>query len=46
MQYVFHNNALADAATATDYVNQNWSPAKMNERYDWLFSYDANTVAI
>lgn len=46
MQYVFHNEALANPATATDYVNQNWSPAKMKERYDWLFSYDANTVAI
>ncbi len=46
MQYVFHNDALANPATATDYVNQSWSPAKMKERYDWLFSYDANTVAI
>ena len=46
MQYVFHNPKLGDPATAVDYVNQNWSPAKMKERYDWLFSYDANTVPL
>ena len=46
MQYVFHNDALGNPATAEDYVNQNWSPAKMKERYDWLFEYDANTVAV
>ncbi|MDB5797472.1 MAG: hypothetical protein JWP36_1374 [Paucimonas sp.] len=46
MQYVFHNPKLGNPETAIGYVNENWSPAKMKERYDWLFSYDANTVAI
>ncbi len=46
MQYVFHNEALAKLDTAVPYVNQNWSAASMKERYDWLFSYDANTVAL
>lgn len=46
MQYVFHNDALARPETAIPYVNKNWSPASMKERYDWLFGYDANSVPV
>jgi salicylate hydroxylase len=42
----FHNPALADPVTAAEYVTREWSEARINERYDWLFQYDALTVPI
>lgn len=42
----FHNPALADAAGARAYVSAEWSEARTKERYDWIFSYDATSVAI
>ena len=35
----FHNPALADAVGATAYVDSEWSPAKVKQRYEWLFRY-------
>lgn len=46
MQTIFHNPALADPATASAYVDSQWSPQKSRERYDWIYDYDATTVAI
>ena len=42
----FHNPALADAAGAHAYVDAQWNEATVKQRYDWIFEYDATTVAI
>ncbi|PCI04113.1 MAG: monooxygenase [Hyphomicrobiales bacterium] len=42
----FHNEALADPVQAAEYVESEWQPEKVRVRYDWLFEYDANTVAL
>jgi salicylate hydroxylase len=42
----FHNPALADAEGADEYVSREWHEARVHERYDWLFTYDALGVAI
>lgn len=35
----FHNKELANAAGAAAYVDREWSPEKVEQRYDWLFNY-------
>lgn len=42
----FHNQALLDPATADEYVNREWTPEKIRDRYEWILSYDAVTVPI
>jgi salicylate hydroxylase len=42
----FHNPALAHAEGADEYVSREWQPDRVRERYDWLFNYDAMSVAI
>jgi salicylate hydroxylase len=42
----FHNPALAHAQGAADYVAREWTPEKVHQRYDWLFSYDALSVDV
>src|SRR5262245_57783169 len=42
----FHNPGLANAAGAEAYVTREWEPERIKQRYDWLFTYDATTVAI
>ena len=42
----FHNSQLGDAAGAQRYVDTEWQPKKIRERYDWLFTYDATSVEI
>jgi len=42
----FHNPALANAAGARAYVDAQWNEATVKQRYDWIFQYDATTVAI
>jgi salicylate hydroxylase len=42
----FHNPALADAAGARAYVDAQWNEATVKQRYDWIFEYDATTVAV
>ncbi|TSH96845.1 FAD-binding protein [Verticiella sediminum] len=42
----FHNHALLDPRTADDYVNTEWAPDKIRERYEWILSYDAVHVPL
>lgn len=42
----FHNPALRDPETAAAYVDAEWANDKINERYDWLFTYDATSCEI
>jgi salicylate hydroxylase len=42
----FHNPQLASAEGASRYVDEQWSEERVKERYDWLFEYKADTVAL
>jgi salicylate hydroxylase len=42
----FHSPELATEESAEKYLQLEWSAAPIFERYDWLYSYDANTAAI
>jgi len=42
----FHNPALADAAGAQAYVDREWAEERVRERYDWLFRYRVDEVAV
>jgi salicylate hydroxylase len=42
----FHNPRLAEAAGAQAYVDHEWQEARVKERYEWLFVYDATTAPI
>ena len=41
-----HDPILADPVAAENYVNENGAPEKIKQRYDWIFEYDAERVAI
>lgn len=42
----FHNPELASAAGAAAYVDREWSPQRVRERYGWLFEYRVDEVAL
>ena len=42
----FHNPDLAHAAGAEAYVTREWQEDRVKQRYEWLFTYDATSVAI
>lgn len=42
----FHNQNLADPEKAGRYVEEEWLPERVRERYDWLFVYDATSVTL
>ena len=42
----FHNPALATEAGATAYVDREWSRDAVIRRYEWIFTYDVEAVAI
>jgi salicylate hydroxylase len=41
-----HDPILADPVAAEKYVAENWAPARIKERYDWIFDYDATRVPV
>jgi salicylate hydroxylase len=42
----FHNPALGSEAGAAAYVEREFQPEKVRQRYDWLYEYDALTVPL
>lgn len=42
----FHNPTLADPQGAQRYVDEQWAPDKVVERYSWLFEYDPTRVPL
>jgi salicylate hydroxylase len=42
----FHNPALGDAAGAQAFVEREFAPEKIAQRYNWLYEYNALTVSI
>ena len=42
----FHDHTLADPSEAKEYVDREWQPERIFERYDWLFNYDATTAPV
>jgi salicylate hydroxylase len=42
----FHNPILRTSEGAEQYVSTEWQEAKIKQRYDWVFEYDALTAAI
>jgi salicylate hydroxylase len=42
----FHNPELAHAEGAAAYVAREFEEKKVRDRYDWLYTYDAETVAL
>jgi salicylate hydroxylase len=37
----FHNTALGSPEDAAAYVDREFAPEKIAQRYDWLYAYDA-----
>jgi len=42
----FHNPALAEVDTAEAFISREWQSDAINQRYEWLFTYDVNTVEV
>jgi salicylate hydroxylase len=42
----FHNPALGSPEGAAGYVEREFQPEKVRQRYDWLYEYDALTVPL
>jgi len=42
----FHNPKLADPVEAKKYVDREWEPGRIAERYEWLFRYDVTQVPV
>ena len=42
----FHNPALGNPTGAADYIDREFAAERIQERYDWLYEYDALTTPI
>jgi salicylate hydroxylase len=46
MQTTFHHPDLQNVETAMPYIQSQWSPEASKARFDWIYRYDAMSVAI
>ncbi|KAI3601370.1 hypothetical protein D8I24_3968 (plasmid) [Cupriavidus necator H850] len=46
MLKIFHAPALEHIETGRPYIQKNWAPDVVRQRYDWLLAYDATTVEL
>jgi len=46
MLRVFHHPDLSRVDTAHQYIERQWSPQKVRDRYDWIVGYDARAVGL
>jgi salicylate hydroxylase len=42
----FHNPVLADPQAAVAYVEREWEPSRVRQRYDWLFEHDVTRLPL
>lgn len=42
----FHSPKLADPEVAARYIEQQWAPEKVRQRYQWLFDYKADLIEV
>ena len=42
----FHNPLLADPETAAAYIDREWEPTRVRQRYDWLFEHDVTRLPL
>lgn len=42
----FHNPKLADPEEAGRYIDEQWAPENVRQRYQWLFDYKADEVPV
>jgi salicylate hydroxylase len=42
----YHNEVLADPATAVPYLDAQWKSGAAHGHYDWVYDYDARTEAV
>ena len=42
----FHNRLLADPEEGRRFIDREWASRRVAERYEWLFRYDATSVAL
>jgi len=42
----FHDRRLGDDEAADRYIAAEWTPERIEQRYHWLFQYDATAVEI
>jgi salicylate hydroxylase len=40
----FHNRLLADPVEGPRYIEREWASRRVQERYDWIFDYDATSM--
>ncbi len=41
-----HAPHLADPATAVEHIDREWERSRIDDRYDWIYGYDATRVAL
>lgn len=41
-----HNPSLADPAYAQEYIAREWDGARVEDRYRWIYGYDARSVSL
>jgi salicylate hydroxylase len=42
----FHNPQLANPEAAVAYIDREWEPTRVRQRYDWLFEHDVTRLSL